>query len=235
MRPLLLLALATAACVVERKSDDPEPPVSGARSASAPESVSVPAKAAGDAAPVAMVPASGNVWLEAVRGISIRGASSADTLVLRATGTRSDSLTIGLLAVISGDTIAIAEWNSDYELIDPPPEVLESPAKRDEYLREALLRTLSGAVAAPFTEGMLSGSVDFSHAPDRVDCEEDVTPCVAIALQRTIADTVAVRAELAALANERPRTLTVSYGYETTEILLWYARGKRFLLAFACC
>jgi hypothetical protein len=185
-------------------------------------------------------------WYDRSRVLDVTGDGMPDTLQLIARGARTDSLVMTLLVRSQGDTSILAAWRSDYDFIDPPDEIkLPGPA-RDSTLRARYDRVLQSAVVEPYSDSTLGQP----WIPSRTfwDCEGNAHHCVMVqmnerehpnvridSLEGLPFDTVAARRVVTDLAARRLVSLTYSYGYESTESVVWSPVLRTFLLVFACC
>lgn len=185
-------------------------------------------------------------WYDRSRVLDATGDGTPDTLQLIARGPRTDSLVMTLLVRTQGDTSVLAGWWSDYDFIDPPDELrLPGPA-RDSTLRAWYDRVLLNAVVEPFTDSTLSQP--WSPSPLFWDCEGNAHHCVMVqllarqhphvridSLEGLPFDTVAARRVVADLATRPLVSLTYSYGYESTETVVWSPLLRSFIVVFSCC
>lgn len=193
-------------------------------------------------------------WYERSRLLDVTGDGVADTLSLRAIGTRTDSLAIALTFVSKGREVFRQEWGSSYELVDPPFPDSSSPAVVESFLRARLDTVLARIRVRPFD----ASSLEKPWTQTEPECAEaDIRSCIAwevrtagIAWDRVHRDSVGVvlqrlyqapydTAEVLAIAEDlRRNTRTevfLTYGYETAMVVAWSDRARRFVTLSACC
>ena len=195
-------------------------------------------------------------WYERSRLLDVTGDGVADTLSLRAVGTRADSLAIALTFVSKGREVFRQEWGSSYELVDPPFPDSSPPTVVESFLRARLDSVLARIRVRPFDPS----SLEKPWTRTEPECAEaDMRSCIAwqlrdrnagiawdtvhrdsieVALQRlhrTPYDT----AEVLAIAEDMRRNtrteVFLSYGYETAMVVAWSERAQRFYTLSACC
>ena len=101
-------------------------------------------------------------WFLAHRRVDLTGDSRLDSVILRADGPTSDSLTVTLRFLVDGAERWRQDWHSGYMLIDPP-EFADGEVGRAAYIREDLLRTLRTVEVSSFDS---SGYAFFAEAVD---------------------------------------------------------------------
>ena len=111
----------------------PEPPRE-------PASVESAAAAAEDVAPTP--------WYDRARRLDLTGDGQADSIRLRASGTRTDSLQIALSLVVAGEEKLREQWGSSYELALEDSASRRSP-RADTVLRAKLDSVLASVVVEP--------------------------------------------------------------------------------------
>ena len=117
-----------------------------AMACSAPEPARAPASAetvAAAAEGVATTP-----WYDRVRMLDLTGDGQADSIRLRATGARPDSLQIVLTLLVAGEERLREEWGSSYELALEDSASRRSP-RADTVLRAKLDSVLASVVVEP--------------------------------------------------------------------------------------
>ncbi len=185
-------------------------------------------------------------WYSQTRALDLTGDGTLDTLVLRAHGPSSDSLTIVLSAVIDGDSVALETWQSSYELAMAPESVQTAGAARDAFVRATLESTLVGARTEAFADTSLNRA--WIPRGENAVCMDDAHDCIMRELRRelrdsasTVADAVApfdtARAQriVADLRTTGRLSLAYSYGYESTVKKAWSALTRRFYTVQYCC
>lgn len=207
----------------------------------------------------AAIPAStasdGLPWYERSRLLDVTGDGVADTLSLRAVGTRTDSLAIALTFVSKGREVFRQEWGSSYELVDPPFPDSSPPAVVESFLRARLDTVLARIRVHPFD----ASSLEKPWTDTEPECMNDIRSCIAWELRdRTVRvdwdsvhrDSIGVAlerlnrapydtAEVLAIAEDMRRNthteVVLSFGYETTMVVGWSDRAQRFFTLSACC
>lgn len=185
-------------------------------------------------------------WFSAAREVDLTGDGKPDTLVLRALGPAADSLAVALIAVIDGDSIAIDQWASSYELVDPPDSVVASETARAAYLRSAFTTTLTRAQVRSFSDSTLDR--EWIPRSAGYGCMDDPHECLMQELRRELRDstwrgdaavapfdTARARAIVSELRSSARAALRYSYGFESTVIKIWSPLSRRFYLLHACC
>ena len=185
-------------------------------------------------------------WYERSRILDATGDGLPDTLRLTARGTRTDSLRVTLVVRSREGESLLASWLSDYDLIDPPDEVRTPGPARDSTLRAWYDRVLDEAAVEPFADTTLGKP--WVPKPPFWDCQDNVHNCLMIqmierehprvrydSLVGLPFDTVTARRVVAELASRKLVALTYSYGYESTETVIWSPLLRKFLYVFSCC
>ena len=185
-------------------------------------------------------------WYDRRRVLDVTGDGLPDTLQLVARGPRTDSLVMLLMVRTQGDSIIIASWGSDYDFIDPPDELRVPGVARDSALRERYDRVLREASVEPHVDSTLMRP--WTPSAEFYDCEGNTHHCVMLdALTRAHPDvrldsldglpfdTAFARRVVADLASRDLVALTFSYGYESTESVVWSPVSKSFVTVFYCC
>jgi hypothetical protein len=139
-------------------------------------------------------------WYRRVEPRDLNGDDRPDSILLAASGPRSDSLQIALMFIVGGKEAYKQTWESSYELIDPPSGL--SLAEQDSLIRSHLDRILQGIETGPVDTNLFMVSED------------------------SLAVTVARKA---------PHQITVSWGYESTDHLVWDSTAQRFVSFYYCC
>ncbi len=110
-------------------------------------------------------------WYYSKRLIDLNNDNKLDTVIIQADGPSSDNLSITLSFIVDGKEVWDERWNSNYELVDPP-DFEKDKVNRDNYIRLALQKTLSGISIDTFCMsdylGMARSSIDTSivnHPP----------------------------------------------------------------------
>jgi hypothetical protein len=166
------------------------------------------------------------IWFERTRLVDLTGDEVNDSLVLRARGSRPDSLLIRLYGVVNGQVVRIEGWHSDYELIDPPFPVDTNP----EVVASFVLTNLDTTMARFSVERRMVEAKEFDQYEQ--ECTVDPVPCIRQALGPDSALAVAVTKDLLGA----PRVvITYSFGYESTISKVWSPVARRFLLVWGCC
>jgi|GEM_PF-6977123 len=101
-------------------------------------------------------------WFLQDRELDLTDDGRPDTVVLRAEGRSSDSLTVTLRFVVDGVERWHDEWQSDYMLIDHP-EFPQGEVSRAAFVRRQLQRTLEVVRVEPFD------STEYVQMADPVD------------------------------------------------------------------
>lgn len=185
-------------------------------------------------------------WYDRSRVLDVTGDGVPDTIRLVARGPRSDSLVMTLIVRTHGDSIVLAGWESDYDFIDPPDEMRMPGPARDSVLRDRYDRVLASAEMAPFEDSTLGAP--WSPSAFAGDCEGNAHDCIMTQLQQEAHpgvrydslrglpfDTALGRRVVADLASRPLMALTFSYGYESTETVVWSPVARRFFTVFYCC
>ena len=179
-----------------------------------------------------------------LRALDVTGNGRSDTLMLVALGTVPESLTVEFSVISDGDTVGVATWRGNSILMgdfDLPPEA------RDEYVRAALTRTLTGVRVQPFADSSLGnpwprlrGAEEWAedaqtsflddfrlkHGPAGADWR---------ALQDAPLDTARARAIMTDIHRSARSVFVISYGYETMESYAWSPLARRFYVLDSCC
>jgi len=166
-------------------------------------------------------------WFEATRELDLSGDGKADRLVVRAVGTRSDSLSIRLAVIIENDTLLLDHWKSDYELMDPPFPRDTVRAVVDGYIRGRLTAAIAGVEVSiePITKEILE-----SNAGD--ECEGGLAACLRTRWGLSLINGKDAAAEV--LKGPVP-LISFGYGYETSKTVAYVAVLRRFVGISECC
>jgi hypothetical protein len=167
-----------------------------------------------------------NLWFEHSRQLDLTGDGTPDQLILRARGTRPDSLIVRLLAVVDGKSITLDAWASEYELIEPPFPRDTVPSVVGEYLRASFRETVDSA-------RLQLDSLTPQYFDERgSDCGLDFPGCLRAALG---SDSGRINEFQGQLTGRKFHLLSYNYGYETSITVFWFAPLKRFLGIYECC
>ncbi len=154
------------------------------------------------------------LWYKHVLQRDVTGDGRAESLVLRAYGTRGDSLQILFTIMSGGDEVFRTTWQSESELVDPPLPSTPSRAALDSFMRVRL---------DAFFNRLDISSVDTSaigNGSKPSDCPNNAADC------RAIVDDI---------RRNTKYQLTFSYGYESIITIAWSERFHRFVEIAACC
>jgi len=156
--------------------------------------------------------------------LDVTGDGRPDALVIRAKGTKAESLAVRLLVVVNGKEVGLDAWYSDYDLIEPPFSRDTTEEVLAAYLRPKYERVLERITTS---KEMVSASGLSETGNFNSDSAAFFTTALAV-------DSVSAMRFLHSL----PRKFTAinySFGYETTATAVWVPEAKRFLLSYACC
>lgn len=187
------------------------------------------------------------VWYQKSRELDVTGDGRPDTLLLQAFGRVVDSMAITFSVITSGDTVLVDDWESDYQLIDPPTEAIAIGPGRDAYVRRALDSTLARVQIAAFNDSTLSRPW-IPRTPDYL-CGDDANNCIVGEVRTELApkgwtadririapfDTARARAIVDDIRRTAVKSMTLAYGYETVNTYVWSQLAKKFYTVAACC
>ena len=89
-----------------------------------------------------------SLWFRRVRTLDLTNDGLADSVIVEARGTRSDSLRFRLRVIARGAAEFTQEWDSKYELMGADAAHQHPPAS-DAYVRDKVARTIDGIAVAP--------------------------------------------------------------------------------------
>jgi hypothetical protein len=187
------------------------------------------------------------VWYQKSRELDVTGDGRSDTLLLQAFGRVVDSVAIVFSVITSGDTVLVDDWESNYQLIDPPTEAVAIGPGRDAYVRRSLDSTLARVYIAAFSDSTLNRP--WIPRPSSYMCGDDANNCIVGEVRTDLApkgwtadqirlapfDTARARAIVDDIQRTAVRSMTLAYGYETTNTYVWSPLAKKFYMVEACC
>lgn len=229
-----VLCLLGAACAQEPVRETPARPDAGPSALPSPVAPSAP-----EAAPWR----SGPIWLLESRALDLTGDGVHDTIFVEARGSRTDSMHIVLGAVVRGDTSLMAFWDGNYELTDEGIDGDRTEPELQVLLRSRLTDVLRSVAVEPF--GGASAIGDWRVEDGEPDCIQSVESCVKGSIERAVRDsllpssapfdTALARRALSDLRSPGRFEVVFSYGYESSERVVWSPVLRQFLTVFSCC
>ena len=153
------------------------------------------------------------LWYERFVERDVTDDGRADTLLLRAYGTRGDSLRMLFVIVTEGREVFRATWLSGSDLIGAPLPPNPPRAVVDSYMRSTLDGFFNHLTLAPLDTSSTWGL-------GSTDCREGPAECRAIE---------------ADIRRNTKYQLHVAYGYEANETIAWSTRAHRFFIIGGCC
>ncbi len=192
-------------------------------------------------------------WYRRSRVLDATGDGTPDSLTLTASGAQGDCLRIALSLNHRGREVLHEEWESEYELIDPPFPRPAPQAVVDAFVRARLDTVLARVRTQRLRASDLNEGTDWElycgdaalncvraqllteRARALAGSHTDSLAAITTRLEEAGSDTAEARAIIDDIRRSTRVGLHLAYGYETVMLLAYSPRARRFVPLFACC